>query len=45
MGFIGATNWSCEILQKWHNTDILIREKGIVEFFMNYFEEKFSSGR
>ncbi|HDD44729.1 MAG TPA: hypothetical protein ENG63_07720 [Candidatus Desulfofervidus auxilii] len=42
---LGATNWSCEILQKWHNTDILIKEKGIVEFFMNYFEEKFSSGR
>ncbi len=41
---IGATNWSYGGLELWHNTDILIREKGIIEFFVNYFEEKFSNG-
>ncbi|MCK4330815.1 hypothetical protein KAX02_13340 [candidate division WOR-3 bacterium] len=41
---LGATNWSYSGLEKWHNTDILIKEKGIVEFFLNYFEEKFSKG-
>ncbi len=38
---LGATNWSYSGLTKWHNTDILIKEKLIVEYFVNYFEEKF----
>ena len=40
---LGATNWSYSGLEEWHNTDVLIREKGIVDFFVNYFEEKFNS--
>ena len=40
---LGATNWSYSGLEKWHNTDILIRKKEIVDFFVNYFEEKFNS--
>lgn len=40
---LGATNWSCSGLEKWHNTDILIRKREIVDFFVNYFEEKFNS--
>ncbi len=42
---LGATNWSYSGLEKWHNTDVLIKEKRIVEYFVNYFEEKFSNGR
>jgi phosphatidylserine/phosphatidylglycerophosphate/cardiolipin synthase-like enzyme len=42
---MGATNWSYSGLELWHNTDILIREKGIVEYFVDYFEEKFGNGR
>jgi len=42
---LGATNWSYSGLDKWHNTDIMIKEKSIVEYFVNYFEEKFSNGR
>lgn len=40
---LGATNWSYSGLEQWHNTDILIRKKEIVDFFVNYFEEKFNS--
>jgi phosphatidylserine/phosphatidylglycerophosphate/cardiolipin synthase-like enzyme len=40
---LGATNWSYSGLEKWHNTDILIRKREIVDFFVNYFEEKFNS--
>ena len=40
---LGATNWSYSGLEKWHNTDILMREKGIVDFFVNYFEQKFKN--
>lgn len=40
---LGATNWSDSGLEKWHNTDILIREREIVDFFVNYFEEKFNN--
>ena len=40
---LGATNWSYTGLEKWHNTDILIRKREIVDFFVNYFEEKFDS--
>ena len=39
---LGATNWSYSGLAQWHNTDILIRKKEIVDFFVNYFEEKFN---
>ena len=39
---LGATNWSYSGLEKWHNIDILIREREIVDFFVNYFEEKFN---
>ena len=39
---LGATNWSYSGLEKWHNTDILIRKREIVDFFENYFEEKFN---
>lgn len=42
---LGATNWSRRILEEYHNTDILMKERGIVEFFMNYFEKKFSNGK
>jgi len=42
---LGAINWSYSGLEKWHNTDVLIKEKRIVEYFVNYFEEKFSNGR
>jgi len=40
---LGATNWSYSGLEKWHNTDILIRKREIVDFFVNYFEERFDS--
>jgi len=40
---LGATNWSYSGLEKWHNTDILIGKREIVDFFANYFEEKFNS--
>ena len=40
---LGATNWSYSGLEKWHNTDILIRKREIVDFFVNYFEEKFNN--
>lgn len=40
---LGATNWSYSGLEKWHNTDILLRKREIVDFFVNYFEEKFNS--
>jgi phosphatidylserine/phosphatidylglycerophosphate/cardiolipin synthase-like enzyme len=39
--FLGSTNWSYGGLELWHNSDILIRNKKIVDFFTNYFEEKF----
>ncbi len=39
---LGATNWSYSGLELWHNTDVLIRDKETVDFFKNYFEEKFS---
>lgn len=39
---LGATNWSYSGLAQWHNSDILIRKKEIVDFFVNYFEEKFN---
>jgi len=42
---LGSTNWSYSGLEKWHNTDVLIKEKRIVEYFVNYFEEKFSKGK
>ncbi len=37
---LGSTNWSYSGLEKWHNTDVLIKEKRIVKFFVNYFKEK-----
>jgi len=40
---LGATNWSYSGLKEWHNTDILISKREIVDFFINYFEEKFNS--
>lgn len=40
--FLGSTNWSYGGLELWHNSDILIRNKKIVDFFVNYFEEKFN---
>jgi cardiolipin synthase len=40
---LGATNWSYSGLEKWHNTDILIKKREIVDFFVNYFDEKFNS--
>lgn len=39
--FLGSTNWSYGGLELWHNSDILIKNKKIVDFFRNYFEEKF----
>lgn len=39
--FLGSTNWSYGGLELWHNSDILIKNKKIVDFFVNYFEEKF----
>lgn len=40
--FLGSTNWSYGGLELWHNSDILIRNKKIVDFFVDYFEEKFN---
>ena len=40
---LGATNWSYTGLEKWHNADILIKKREIVDFFVNYFEKKFNS--
>ncbi len=40
--FLGSTNWSYGGLELWHNNDILIKNKKIVDFFRNYFEEKFN---
>ncbi len=42
---LGSTNWSYSGLEKWHNADVLIKDKRIVEYFVNYFEEKFSKGK
>ena len=39
--FLGSTNWSYGGLELWHNSDILIRNEKIVDFFVDYFEEKF----
>ena len=36
--FLGSTNWSYGGLELWHNSDILIRNKKIVDFFVDYFE-------
>ena len=35
--FLGSTNWSYGGLELWHNSDILIRNKKIVDFFVDYF--------
>jgi len=40
--FLGSTNWSYGGLELWHNSDILIKNKKIVDFFINYFKEKFN---
>lgn len=40
--FLGSTNWSYGGLELWHNSDILIINKKIVDFFTKYFEEKFN---
>jgi len=36
--FLGSTNWSYGGLELWHNSDILIRNKKIVDFFVDYFK-------
>jgi phosphatidylserine/phosphatidylglycerophosphate/cardiolipin synthase-like enzyme len=40
--FLGATNWSYGGLELWHNSDILIKDKKIVDFFQKYFEQRYS---
>ncbi len=42
---LGSTNWSYSGLEMWHNTDVLIKDTKIVEFFVNYFNAKFSDGK
>ena len=40
--FLGATNWSYGGLELWHNSDVLIKDKKMVDFLREYFERKFN---
>ncbi len=40
--FLGATNWSYGGLELWHNSDVLIKDKKIIDFFQKYFEQRYS---
>ena len=38
---LGATNWSYGGLEEWHNTDVMIKDSGIVGIFTEYFNSIF----
>ena len=40
--FLGATNWSYGGLELWHNSDVMVKDKKIVDFFQKYFDKKYS---
>ena len=40
--FLGATNWSYGGLELWHNSDVMVKDKKIVDFFQKYFDQKYS---